>query len=205
MRLAAVALVLAACTAHNQTDDLRCDDPLDCTDGRVCLDGFCVFDTRFPDAGVDADSRCPSPCTSCTGLFDDAGGFTTCIVDCAQNGSCSNEVVCPFGMECQVTCSGIGSCDDGVDCSNASACTISCTGTNACDGSLQCGSGPCSITCNGNNVCDSGVDCSGSCACDVACLGNSCSQGATCPSAVCETTAPEGCSSTVDPSCNTCL
>jgi hypothetical protein len=203
---AVVAAIAAgqACTAHNQSDDLRCDEPDDCTDGRDCVNGYCVYDEDFADAGVDADERCPPPCTSCTGLFDDAGGYSTCLIDCNQNGDCASEVICPFGMECQVTCSGVGSCGDGVDCRNASACTINCTGVSSCDGSVRCGPGRCNVACNGNQACDNEVDCSMSCSCDVACIGNTCDQGVLCQGALCETAAPLGCSSTQDPSCNTC-
>jgi hypothetical protein len=201
--LAAAALACAtACSADRPSDDLRCTDPSECLDGRHCIDGYCVFDPSIEDAAVDADPRCPAVCTSCSGLFDDAGGYTTCNIDCSSTGACSQTVVCPPGMECNVTCNATNVCDNGVDCSAATACVISCNGTNACGDDVVCGTGPCTISCSGNNACHRDIDCSSSCSCDVSCAGGSCDNGpAMCPGTTCQD--GNGCTS-LNPGCSNC-
>ncbi len=203
----AIAL-LAGCSFDGRSDQYACDQPSDCTDGRVCLDGFCVFSAGSdaavadaspdqPDADLTPDaSTCPPECSSCAGDL--------CIIECNTDDACATPVVCPAGMPCQVRCTGMASCAGGVDCTDSTACTVICTQADACAGPLECGLGVCDITCSGTSSCTGGIDCSTSCACDTRCTGsNSCLPVPDCPGPPQCTESNDECSSQGGP-CDQC-
>jgi hypothetical protein len=193
--LAAVAASLAGCSINHRTGEFSCDKQADCAVGRSCIDGFCVLPD---DAGIidgpHADAAvCPSACTSCD------LAQKSCTIDCALNGGCKQQVVCPTGYSCQVLCSRDGACSSGVSCLGSTSCSITCSGGQSCRG-LSCGLGPCNVACTGNASCGE-VNCGSSCACDVACSGI-----ALCRNLTCKPTCnigTRGCTSLAG-NCNTC-
>lgn len=211
MRWLVLAVLLAGCQIDARSDDYRCGGPEDCTDGRMCIEGWCVLGAD-PDAGIDGNGggdagECPAVCTECVN--------GTCIVRCEATLSCSSQIMCPPGMPCQVICSGDRSCTGGVSCGDATSCDITCSFLRACGGLITCGAGPCTVACTGDRSCNgafdvggvvAGIDCTQSCACDVTCSGPmSCSEAELCPLYP-ETTCARpgnGCTST-PATCNTC-
>jgi hypothetical protein len=168
--LVAAALMLgclAGCSVDRRSGAYRCEDPSECSEGRVCQQGWCVVGSA-PDAGP----SCPAACTSCV-----AG---RCVITCASAQDCPSRVVCPAGLDCDVTCTGNQRCTDGVDCSRAGDCTIVCEGVGACAAGVTCGSGACDVECSGVGACALGIDCSASCACDTECEDDVCAAPA-CP------------------------
>ena len=153
---------LAGCTVDQRSSSYRCDDPSDCSGGRVCQQGWCVV-AGTPDAGT--PSGCPASCESCI-----AG---TCVIECEDAQDCADRVECPPGLDCDVTCTGSMRCSLGVDCSRADDCTVVCDGLGACAGGVICGTGECDVDCSGLGSCTQGIDCSGSCACDTECSNES--------------------------------
>ena len=168
MRLAlglAAGIALAGCSVSHRSGDFVCDKQSDCSAGRSCVEGFCVFpdDAGIPD-GPHADAAvCPSVCTSCN--LDQK----SCTIDCALNGGCKTQVICPLGFSCDVQCSRDGACGSGVNCTGSTSCKITCSGTQSCR-NLSCGLGACAISCTGSQSCGE-VSCGSSCACDVSCSG----------------------------------
>jgi hypothetical protein len=186
--VALVAFVAASCSITARSDEFRCQVAGDCSDGRACVDGWCVTDPGDGGAGaIDGSSGdggladaggCPSACDRCQ--------RGTCVISCEGSGACQAGVVCPVGMPCEVHCDGTSACQGGVDCSDATACSIECSDTGACGGLVACGAGRCEVECNGTASCASGIDCSASCRCDTACDGlGACAIEPTCPSDDC--------------------
>jgi hypothetical protein len=175
-RIVFLLLLLAGCGFERRSPQFTCTSPDDCSDGRVCREGFCVQngDAGAPGDGAPGDAFvCPAICTSC-----DQG---TCVIDCNGSSACGQQVVCPVGMACRVSC-GASACGNGIDCSGATSCTISCNQSSSCGSALVCGSGPCAIQCDGQSSCAGHIDCSSSCKCDTACSGaGSCPFQSTCP------------------------
>ena len=207
IRLLVVSMIVASaagCTITHRSDAFGCTKQSDCTDGRMCINNFCVtsvagdapstIDAPNPDGG----DGCPSQCTSC----DKNSG--KCTIDCSATNTCNSPLQCPAGFNCDITC-GDNSCRNGIDCAPGTGCTIDCSGDSACR-NINCGQSRCDVTCGGDNSCR-GVDCSASCACDVTCFGiNSCGDtGAMCPgkatTPICDT--GMGCTS-IPPMCDTC-
>jgi len=198
MRIAlwlAAGIALAGCSVNHRSGDFACDKQSDCSAGRSCIEGFCVFpdDSGIPD-GPHADAAvCPSVCTSCN--LDQK----SCTIDCALNGGCKTQVICPLGFSCDVRCSGDGACASGVSCTGSTSCKITCSGTQSCR-NLSCGLGPCNVACTGNASCDQ-VNCGLACACDVSCSATSLCRTLTCkPNCL---AAGRGCTS-LTVGCNTC-
>lgn len=194
--LTALGLALATgCSVNHRSGDFACGPDQRCSDGRTCVDGFCVL---AADSGVDARPHppdaavCPSPCTSCSVTQK------TCTIDCALNGGCKQAIACPAGFSCNVLCTTDGACSSGVSCASSTSCTVTCSGRQSCQ-SVSCGLGPCNITCSGFGSCSGAVLCGSSCACDVTCRLNTC-QNLTCKQGC---TSTSGCSS-APPGCNTC-
>jgi hypothetical protein len=198
VKLAFLALMLAACSITHRSDAYACSKPSDCSNGRQCIGGFCVvadsIDASRGDAKKPVDaSTCPTPCTSCN-VAEKA-----CTIDCGASTACIGPVTCPTGYSCNIECKTDNSCRNGVDCQLASSCQITCSGQSACR-SVQCGTGPCAVTCSGPGSCR-GVACDQSCSCDVACSGNlSCIGAIQCHPAICQsgsgcTSAPSFCHS----------
>lgn len=189
--LAAAALAaLAACAIDSRSELYQCDALQDCSNGRVCRAGWCVVPgddgpgrdagVSIPDAagtGTDQEpdaSTCPAACTSC----DDGA----CQVDCRDNDSCRDLIVCPPDLPCTVICDGTDSCASGVDCSAASSCDVRCTSPRACSGRIECGDGSCEVTCDARDTCAGGIDCADSCSCETSCSGSrSCDVAPDCP------------------------
>ena len=48
--VALLGLAVASCTVDRRTDELSCEGPADCADGRVCQAGWCVAVGDGPDA-----------------------------------------------------------------------------------------------------------------------------------------------------------
>ncbi len=193
----------ARCTINHRSDGLVCTTTPDCTNGKACVNGYCVgelvVDAASSDARRDAapaDAKaCPSRCDSC-----DAGS-NTCTITCTGN-NCRNRVVCPTGWNCNITCGADGSCRQGVQCSGAQNCNITCSATGSCDG-IVCGNGKCDVMCSGAGSCGS-VDCNNACACDVSCDGQgSCLGNTNCPGQGNRCSLPNGCTS-APAQCNTC-
>lgn len=187
LALGLIALWGSACGITARSDDFRCAGTQDCSDGRSCVDGWCVAGQGDGGAGdganagadgaLDDAAACPDVCDSCL--------RATCMISCEDGGSCQELVVCPPGMECLVRC-GQTSCAAGVDCSAADACDIRCDETGACSGPITCGPGRCDVACSGPGTCSGGIDCSDSCRCDTDCDGiGSCAIEPSCPFASC--------------------
>lgn len=134
------------------------------------------------DAHTEADAMSATDAqAACGGGCDGTCEDGTCIIDCPEQGDCSNQVVCPADAPCRVTCGGMGSCAGGVDCSDSSRCEVACGGPESCANEILCGAGRCDIECTGGSACQNGVTCSASCACDVLCTGGACADPAECP------------------------
>jgi hypothetical protein len=202
--VASIIVGAAGCSITHRSDAFGCTKQSDCTDGRLCINNFCVTgvtadapSTTDANEHPDADG-CPTQCTSC----DKSSG--KCTIDCSGTNTCNSPIQCPAGFNCDITC-GDNSCRNGIDCAPGTGCTIDCNGDSACR-NINCGQNRCDVTCGGDNSCR-GVDCSASCACDVSCFGlNSCGDnGASCPlkatSLICDT--GMGCTS-IPPMCDTC-
>jgi hypothetical protein len=201
LMLAVVAV--SSCSINHRSGEYECSNNADCSDGRSCNGGLCVFagiDAPSPgDGGMKLDAEvCPSQCSSCN------PGTRTCTIDCAAGSICSGVVVtCPAGWNCDVRCNTTNSCRSGVNCpTGAFTCNVQCSGNSACRG-VMCGAAKCNVMCTGQNSCR-GVNCGASCACDVTCTLNNgaCSNEVTCNKIQCDTGL--GCSSTQFPSCSTC-
>lgn len=180
-----LAASLTACTIDRRSDALACQRTTDCSDGRVCVDAYCVLGDDGGGGGSNAE--CPEDCTRCEG--------GTCYRDC-MNEDC-RRFSCPEGWKCNVTC-GANRCRD-IDCDEGD-CEITCAGTNAC-GDITCGQGRCAVTCDGVGACKD-VECEEACSCQVTCATvPSCQPlGASCP-AQCD--AGNGCNGS-SAACNTC-
>jgi hypothetical protein len=169
-----VTAIAGSCAINHRSGEFECTKQSDCSGGRVCQDGFCVQGTgNGTDAGggnegpivPDASSNCPAPCTSCD------PGKNECKIDCALT-NCTNQVVCPAGMNCDILCTPGNSCRNGVTCQNSKDCNITCSGNSACR-NVTCGSGKCDVNCSGAGSCR-GVSCGQACSCDVLCTDLSC-------------------------------
>jgi hypothetical protein len=205
----ALTLGPAACSIDARSDQYRCTGTGDCSGGRVCQGGWCVVsaggdpgddgtdddgttddgtadgdggggatsDAALParDAGGEPDATgCPAACTRCD--------QDTCAIDCLEDGSCADPVVCPPGLACTVICDGRNSCESGVDCSAADSCDVRCTSREACAGPIECGPGACSVGCTARDSCAGGIDCSDSCTCATNCSGPfACREAPSCP------------------------
>jgi hypothetical protein len=202
--LALTALGAGSCSINHKSGDFECTKQSDCSGGRTCTGGYCVFpggtvDAPKGDALLDAPKDgnpdvCPNQCTSCD------QGTHTCKIDCAVT-SCNGAVVCPVGWNCDVACSTANSCRGGVTCTGTGTCKIGCTGSNSCR-DLQCGTGKCDINCAGSGSCR-GVTCNPSCGCDVKCApGVASCESVLCTGVQCDTGL--GCSSMIVSSCETC-
>ena len=226
IRLPAIALALlaicaAACSIDTRSQEYRCDGVADCPLGRACQDGWCVVapgapaddaggsiadsgvdildagtappddsGPPVPDAGQPDGPGCPEVCTECVG--------DTCIVNCSDDGSCKDQVVCPPGLACTVLCDGNRACEGGIDCSDATSCDLSCTDAEACAGPIECGTGPCTVECSARDTCSGGLDCTQSCACDTSCTGNNaCEPEPECPVRLFECSDGTDCDSTL--------
>jgi hypothetical protein len=192
--LGLTALGAGSCSINHKSGDFECTKQSDCSGGRTCTGGYCVFpggtiDAPRSDANGDApadSNACPAQCT--------------CKIDCAVT-SCNNAIVCPVGWNCDVACSTANSCRGGVTCTGPGTCKIGCTGANSCR-DLQCGTGKCDVNCAGTGSCRA-VTCNPSCGCDVKCNpGVAACESVSCTAVQCDTGL--GCSSTVVPSCKTC-
>ena len=173
--------IASSCSIDHPSDAFACTTPSQCSDGRSCVDGFCVVSTG---------SACPSQCTTCD----------TAAKTCGITGGNGNTITCPSGFHCDITCAG-GNCRT-VDCSTAASCTILCSGEGSCE-IVTCGAGPCDVTCSGKSSCKNGVNCQSSCACDVLCTGQqSCDSGSRCPMQACDS--GPGCTS-LPASCDRCF
>lgn len=203
----AFALVAAACSVEHRSGELVCTKQADCPSGRLCQDGFCIYNGPIDAAindGKTGDGRpdafaCPADCTSCN------PANMTCNIDCTQRNCTTTNppVTCPPGWKCTIACSTPGSCRD-LDCSRGDSCTVTCTGTGSCRDAVCGNNRPCDFTCSGDESCR-GVNCSASCGCDVRCEAqSSCPFQSSCPGlpGMCDTF-DNGCTS--DGACNTCL
>lgn len=193
-----IVAALAGCSVKHRSEDFACERNADCSNGRSCVDGACVY-SGTGNGGIDAGEvpgdgqACPSQCTSCD------GGTHTCTIDCALNGAvCDQRLTCPAGWNCDVRCNRPGSCSN-VSCGQATSCKIACNGAASCT-SVTCGSGPCNVACNGQQSCID-VACNESCACDVSCSANAFCD-ATCTQDAC-VIFERGCTTTPR-ACNTC-
>jgi hypothetical protein len=168
-----VLLQSAGCWVDRRSDELRCGAEGNCPSGRYCLMGWCVVGTAPP---IDAmPFVCPEECTRCSG--------TLCIIECIEEGSCAESVLCAGGMPCEVRCSGTDSCGGGVACEGATSCKVTCDGLGSCASQVVCSAGACDVTCSGTNSCAGGIDCSSSCACHTSCSGSGACDGVLqCPS-----------------------
>jgi hypothetical protein len=199
----AMFAVATSCSITHRSDGFACTKTAECNDGRQCIDGFCVtsggnqIDAANGDAPHgDANSACPSPCTSCN------TGSHTCIIDCSANPStCSSHVTCPVGWTCDLRCNTDNACRSGVTCAGTTACNVTCSGKQACE-QVACGASKCNVQCTGQASCKS-IACGNSCACDVSCTGiNACTGGGiTCTGDVCKFGL--GCSS-LSQACHSC-
>lgn len=171
MKLALAALlVLASCTVDRKSTVLACTMQSQCTDGRICDQGYCVLPsgTNPQDGGHDGpqqldSSGCPGECTSC----DIAA--SRCEID----GFGGANLACPAGWNCTIECLGTAVCGT-IACDQAASCDVSCIGSAAC-GAITCGAGRCQADCQGAGACAS-VDCEMSCRCDVSCPTGDCGQ-----------------------------
>ncbi len=197
---AVLAAVTTSCSINHRSDQYACTLNTDCTDGRVCDNGFCIVagsidapkPTDAPKPGGDTNN-CPSQCTTCNLRQK------TCTINC-QTSNCTNTVTCPAGFKCDIQCNADNSCRNGINCQLAASCNIDCSGKQSCQ-NVQCGPGPCDVGCIGAASCR-GVECNNSCACDVVCTGNqSCGEGIQCTSLACRSGL--GCTS-VPAFCHSC-
>jgi hypothetical protein len=211
---------LGACSLERRSDSFACENQSDCGDGRTCDQGWCVetggptidadpnapdADPNAPDAdpnapdGAPADAfQCPLACSSCN---ED----NVCIMACAADDSCAEQVVCPPGVSCKVECEGDNSCAAGVDCTDATSCRIECNGAGACAERLLCGAGQCIVECPGDGSCAAGTDCSDSCSCQTTCAPTACDAPSECvsPDNPC-TDNDDDCGGLANGNCNTC-
>ncbi len=192
--VAAVGLWLHACGIESRSGDYQCQGPADCSDGRRCVDGWCVVGgppdagaadasppavvadaaPPDPDAAADAAPICPAACSRC----EDG----VCFIDCLDDLSCIERVTCPAGLACAVECRGLRSCQSGVSCGAAAACEVSCSGRQSCFGGVACGQAACAVECGARDSCALGIDCEDSCACETDCSGpSSCDVEPECP------------------------
>ena len=202
--LTVTALGVGSCSINHKSGDFECTKQSDCSGGRTCTGGYCVFpggtiDAPKGDALTDGpkdgnNDACPTQCTSCV------ISTHTCKIDCAVT-SCNGSIVCPVGWNCDVACSTSNSCRSGVTCTGPGSCNIACTGQNSCR-DLQCGSGKCDVNCAGLGSCRA-VTCNPSCGCDVKCApGVAACENVLCTAVQCDTGL--GCSSALVSSCETC-
>jgi len=125
------------------------------------------------------DNSCGNQCTRRGGRCQEG----TCIFDCTEPGSCSEEqVLCPTGRPCEVRC-GDRACARGVVCDPLGQCDVRCEGAGSCAEQVIC-EGRCEIGCSGPYSCASGIggpvvslelECSGVGSCSsVSCEGQDC-------------------------------
>lgn len=197
----AVAALGTSCSISHRSDQYACTTNQDCSDGRVCDNGFCIVAGTIdaarvdgPKSGTDANN-CPAQCTTCNVQQK------TCTINCQQT-SCASTVTCPAGYKCEILCNTDNACRNGINCQQSASCSVECSGKQSCQ-NVQCGPGPCDVACSGPASCR-GVSCSNSCACDITCTGNqSCSEGIVCTSFACRSTNGLGCTS-VPAFCHSC-
>ncbi|HMG53985.1 MAG TPA: hypothetical protein VK601_10890 [Kofleriaceae bacterium] len=215
--VAALAVALAAgCTVSHRSDQFACKTQVDCSDGRICVDGLCAVPDMLSDGPRPPDALdCPPQCTSCNAAAH------SCIIDCGLNGGCNGPVSCPSGWNCNVMCGTQNSCNNGVSCNGSTSCTItcsgrqscktvtcgsgvcnlSCSGTGSCGEDVLCGTGACKVNCSGMDSCNGGLRCGLSCGCDVTCRLGTCGNLVCKPG--CNSSTPPGCSATTA-GCNSC-
>jgi hypothetical protein len=204
--LAVIALA-CACSVDRKSAQFACTTTEQCSDGRVCTNGFCVDTGNSSDA---LDIRCNSitmtcdfECTSVTPCDTACPEGYTCTYSCLQQGACDNNIDCTQAAACMIHCE-LANCDQ-IHCGGAS-CAISCGGIGGSCGDIHCGPGKCDVTCT-NDACGD-ISCGSSCACDVlGCTSGNCGN-LSCPnhSGHCTTDGANGspCSSTAQPGCSSC-
>ena len=136
LRLTAVLVsaCVVACFVHRPSEDFECASQSDCTNPRVCQNGFCVA------------QNCPSDCTSCN------EAARTCQVDCTSANQCGS-IDCPSGWSCTINCTGGNACQD-IVCRTDSKCRVTCNGTDACE-TLYCGNAcACDQSCTPADACN---------------------------------------------------
>jgi hypothetical protein len=202
VRLAVIAIAFAlgvaaapSCSVDRRSGTLACSPTMSCTNGRTCVQGYCVLDPGDAHP-LDTSPACPSQCASCDSLT------MTCNI---TGGGAA--VTCPPSWHCTIDCSATSSCPT-VTCSGARSCTIDCAGSASCT-NIACGSARCDVTCGGAGACN-GVDCRSSCQCDVTCGGAGACGALQCPrlpgNQFCTTTGTSGspCLSSFAAQCATC-
>lgn len=162
---ASIIGIASSCQVEHRSQEFACVNQADCTDGRVCTDGFCVRGDKNngEDAGIDASTDCDPACTSCD--------ENTCFIECGAGKDCADLVICPTDKKCVIHCTGEDACDKGIECESPFGCEIRCTGIRSCNRQITCLGGPCDIECIGSNACPR-IDCSAACSCDTDCNGS---------------------------------
>jgi hypothetical protein len=129
--LALAGALTMACFVDRKSDTLACSTAADCSDNRVCQDGYCVRQSQ---------SDCPAHCDACNTSVTPH----TCIVT-STGGS---NFTCPDGFQCLINCSGGNACGD-LTCAGGAQCVIACSGANSC-GDITCSAAcACDVTCTG--------------------------------------------------------
>jgi hypothetical protein len=189
--LCALAAAASGCNFTRRSGDYACDGPEDCSDDRVCDNGWCIeflgdIDASLADADPFAPDAqlfdsgpfvCPAECMTPPGAGCDADEY--CLFNCGSADSCAS-LTCPPGAKCKITCTGQNSCATALDCSAAQSCWIECS-DNTCAGAITCPEGRCRVECAAT-ACTGGIDCSQSCMCDTFCLkSGGCTPAPMCP------------------------
>lgn len=211
LALGACALLTSAstCSFETRSDEYACTLEGGCSDGRVCIDGWCVNPNAHYDSGLE-DGTTPDSAPAVDGAptvdapanpdasQPDAG------IDC-PNGDCGpleDPTVCPDDCStcdvctagtCEDTCGGAGNscsftcpagtCTCGFDCQSADSCEARCEEGTSCD--IDCtGANDChKVRCLGGAQCR--LHCTGATSCEFSqCTGGSgvvsCADGAAC-------------------------
>jgi hypothetical protein len=233
LAFASLAWALTACSISHRSQDFACTTSADCTDGRTCIDGFCVTGSGpgvdapagsggHNDAGIDAPKPldahvppadaavCPTICSSCD------FGSMTCDIDCAVptggDSRCGSGTSGTGGNQATVQCPPGFNCTiecttpgscRSVSCIGGLSCQVQCASAQSCK-TVACGKGACDVECTGQSSCKN-VACGESCKCDVDCQGQeTCTGSIICSNEACDNFLTPGCDSTNDSSCDVC-
>ncbi len=107
-----------------------CDPAACAASAGTCVAGVCTIDPTGSSAYCPAGMPCKITCGSC-GPTLDCSKATSCVIDCAWDGSCQGKTIRCAG-DCKIECRGSSTCMNDSVMSPGPACSVECCGQGSC-------------------------------------------------------------------------